>query len=212
MSHDSNNQERKRVHILLKFQREAVQAFSRRAPRMSFLYDAFRSSHGAWDYFLTPLPSPPGLTQQLHQIAPGHFIYELFKNTHEIKILTFFIICCQLPLTPSLPPSLSRLSVILVMICIPEALGQSGPVPIDATCQACWVRLDWAALLFPHSSTGLLAGDFSSFHCSLLWLACTDPSPLPNNSLLWILSLLSMHVSKTVFCYVIFFHGTFWPI
>lgn len=69
---------------------------------------------------------------------------------HEIHIQIFPIICCQIPLPVSL------LSVILVMICIPVALGWSGLVPIDATCLACWARLHWAAVFSPllHCFTG----------------------------------------------------------
>lgn len=72
---------------------------------------------------------------QPHHIAPGHVIYELFKIrsiAHEINIQTFF----YYPLS-ALSLSLSLLSVILLMICIPVALGWSELVPIDATCQAC---------------------------------------------------------------------------
>lgn len=124
---------------------------------------------------LTSLPPLQASPVQPHHIAQGHAIYELFKNriiAHGINIQTFSIICCQL--SPSIAPPLALLSVILLMICIPVALGWSELSPIDATCQACWAGLDWAALFFllPHWFTGRWF--LSLFHYTLLKLAQTS--------------------------------------
>lgn len=63
-------------------------------------------------------------------------------------IFRHFLLSADSSLSPALSPSFSLVSVILVMICIPVALGWSELVPADSTCQACWVRLDRAALFF----------------------------------------------------------------
>lgn len=68
---------------------------------------------------------------QPHYIAPGNVVYELFKISADacgINIQKCSIMCCQV--------SLCLLSVMLGVICIPLALGWSGPMPIDATCHA----------------------------------------------------------------------------
>lgn len=82
--------------------------------------------------------------------APGYNFHELFKKTVGSSLKWIFRHFFHFYYLHELAASLccSLLSVILVMICIPVALAWSGLVPIDATCQACWVGLDWAALLF----------------------------------------------------------------
>lgn len=122
----------------------------------------------ARDHFLTSLPPQQPLTTSLQAMSFMNYLKS--EALHMKLIFRHFLLSA----VSSLSPSVSLLSVILVMICIPVALGWSELVPTDATCQACWVRLDWAALFFPYSYTGLLVGDFSlSFPTHIAW-ACLN--------------------------------------
>lgn len=170
-------------------------------------------------YWPEKISKPCPLLSNPHHIARGHVTHELFKIrriTREINIQPCSIMYRQL----SFLLSVSLLSVIRVTICIPVALGWSELVPIEATCQACRVRQDWAALFFLTPTLVCWQVIFPLRPTTTYCLSLPKESPQKAHLFLFFpLPLSCMHI-KTVFWFFFYsrpnrfgyLHCTLWAI